>query len=77
MSKTLGVGEALHKMVLIERTLDAWEQTAPEVVRSIGGRDGLARVSEMTCIGPVPRLDTATWERASREYQERRDGWRD
>ena len=33
----------------------------------------LAACSEMTCIGPVPRLDQETWAGISREFQERRD----
>ncbi len=39
----------------------------------MGGRDALARRSEMTCIGPVPRLDAETWERMSQEYEGRRE----
>jgi hypothetical protein len=68
----LTVAEVLAKADLIDRALAAWEETAPHTVASLGGRDALARRSEMTCIGPVPRLDAATWERASREHEERR-----
>jgi hypothetical protein len=68
----LTVAEALAKAGMIDTTLQAWEETAPHLVASLGGRDALARHCDMTCIGPVPRLDAATWERASIEYEERR-----
>lgn len=67
----LTVAEALAQAQLIDDALKAWEQTAPEFVASVGGTDKLARMSEMTCIGPVPRLDEATWQRASDEHLER------
>jgi hypothetical protein len=69
MSENLTVAEALHQAAQIEGMLDAIEGTAPKTVAAMGGRDALARTSEMTCIGPVPRLDAATWERMSREYE--------
>lgn len=71
-SKGMSAVEALERVAAIESTLDAWEQTAPGAVRTLGGRDALARASEMTCIGPVPRLDEASWEHASREYEDHR-----
>lgn len=74
MAKSEGLSalEALEKVAAIEHTLDAWVETAPIAVQSFGGRDALARTSEMTCLGPVPRLDDADWEHASREYHYRR-----
>ncbi|MCL1526732.1 hypothetical protein [Xanthomonas nasturtii] len=69
MSENLSVAEALHQVAQIDGMLDAIQGTAPETVASLGGRDALARRSEMTCIGPVPRLDVATWERMSQEYE--------
>jgi hypothetical protein len=72
-AKKLSVAEALEHAELIEGTLDRFEETAPEAVRALGGRDVLAACSEMTCIGPMPRLDQDAWEKLSREYQERRD----
>jgi hypothetical protein len=72
-SESLSVAEALHQVAQIEGMLDAIEGTAPETVASLGGRDALARKSEMTCIGPVPRLDVETWERMSQEYEGRRE----
>jgi len=72
-AKKLSVAEALEHAELIESALDRFEETAPHAVEALGGRDVLAACSEMTCIGPVPRLDVATWESMSREFQERRD----
>lgn len=68
----LTVAEALAKAQLIDASLAAWEQTAPTLVASMGGRDALACRCEMTCVGPMPRLDAPTWEQASAEYTERR-----
>ncbi|MPS28828.1 MAG: hypothetical protein E2576_11965 [Alcaligenaceae bacterium] len=72
-AKKLSVAEALEQAELIEGTLDRFEQTAPHAVEALGGRDALAACSEMTCIGPMPRLDVATWAGMSREFQERRE----
>lgn len=72
-SKVLSMAEALEHAELIEGTLDRFEETAPEAVRALGGRDALAACSEMTCIGPVPRLDQDTWAAMAGEYQERKD----
>lgn len=72
-AKKLSMAEALAHAEMIESTLTAFEQTAPHAVEAIGGRDALAACSEMTCVGPMPRLDAATWEGISREYQEQRD----
>lgn len=69
MSENLTVAEALHQAAQIEGMLDAIEGTAPGTVASLGGRDALARTCQSTCIGPVPRLDAATWERMSQEYE--------
>jgi hypothetical protein len=72
-ARKLTVAEALEHAELIEGALDRFEETAPHAVKALGGRDALAACSEMTCIGPVPRLDQDAWEKLSREYQERRD----
>lgn len=72
-SEKLTVADALQRAELIDRSLDAFEQTAPEVVAAMGGRDALSRRCEMTCIGPMPRLDVDEWERMSGEYEERRE----
>lgn len=72
MSEKLTVAEALAKAEQIDVMLGTIHDTAPEAVRAMGGHDALARRSEMTCIGPVPRLDAETWERMSQEYEGRR-----
>ncbi|CAN7650436.1 hypothetical protein LJR039_005022 [Pseudorhodoferax sp. LjRoot39] len=69
MSKGLTVQQALEKAELIDRTLAAFIQTAPN---TLGTADALVQVAEMTVIGPIPRLDAATWEKASMEYEKKR-----
>lgn len=71
-NEKLTVAEALHRAEMIDRTLDAWEVTAPQGVAALGGRDALSLRCEMTCIGPVPQLSRAEWERLSNEYEDRR-----
>ncbi len=73
MSENLSVAEALHKAEQIDAMLGAIQGTAPDAVEAMGGRDALARRSEMTCIGPVPRMDADEWERMSQEYEGRRE----
>lgn len=72
MNDSLTVAEALAQAQLIDASLAAWEETAPRFVASLGGRDALARHSEMTCVGPVPRLDIDAWQGACTEWWERR-----
>lgn len=73
MSENLSVAEALRKAEQIDVMLGAIQGTAPDAIEAMGGRDALARKSEMTCIGPVPRLDADEWERMSLEYEGRRE----
>lgn len=73
MSKKLTVAEALMRAEQIDVTLGAIEGTAPKAVAAMGGRDAVARRSEMTCLGPVPRLEQDEWERMSLEYEGRRE----
>lgn len=73
MSENLSVAEALYRAGQIDAMLRAVQGTAPDAVEAMGGRDALARRSEMTCIGPVPRLDADEWERMSQEYEGRRE----
>lgn len=73
MSKNLSVAEVVQRAAQIDAMLDAIHDTAPDAIQAMGGRDALARRSEMTCIGPVPRLDAETWERMSQEYEGRRE----
>lgn len=73
--RSLTIAEVLLNAELIDRSLNALQDTAPKGVHALGGVTALANLSEMTCIGPIPRLDQATWERLSREYQDKCDGW--
>ena len=73
MSDKLTVAEVVQRAAQIDGMLDAIQGTAPEAVEAMGGRDALARRSEMTCLGPVPRLDADEWERMSLEYEDRRE----
>jgi len=73
MSDKLTVAEVVQRAAQIDAMLDAINGTAPDTVQAMGGRDGLARRSEMTCIGPVPRLGADEWEHMSQEYEDRRD----
>lgn len=68
-SEKLTVAEALLRAEMIDRNMDAFEQTAPETVAAMGGRDALSRRCEMTCIGPVPRIDADAWQAMSDEYE--------
>lgn len=73
MSDKLSVAEVVQRAAQIDAMLDAIHGTAPDAVEAMGGRDALARRSEMTCLGPVPRLDADEWERMSLEYEGRRE----
>ena len=73
MSENLSVAEVVQRAAQIDAMLDAIHDTAPDAVQAMGGRDALARRSEMTCLGPVPRLDADEWERMSLEYEARRE----
>ena len=63
MSEKLTVAEALARAEMIDRSLDAWQGTAPQGIAEMGGRDALADRCEMACFGPVPRLDHDEWQR--------------
>ena len=73
MSEKLTVAEALARPEQIDVMLGVIQATAPDAVAAMGGRDALARGSEMACLGPVPRLDVAEWERMSLEYEDKRE----
>lgn len=73
MTEGLTAADVVQRAVQIDAMLDAIQDTAPDAVQSMGGRDALAQRSEITCIGPVPRLDAAEWERMSYEYEEKRE----
>ncbi|PBY70632.1 hypothetical protein [Pseudomonas aeruginosa] len=69
MSEKLTVAEALERAEQIDRNLDAFDKTAPQTVAAMGGRDALAQSCEMTCIGPIPRIDAEAWQAMSNEYE--------
>lgn len=71
--RALTVDEALRLAEMTEANLDAFEQTAPRTVAALGGRDALARISEVCCLGPMPRLDIQTWQRMCDEYEDSRE----
>jgi hypothetical protein len=73
MSENLTVTEVVQRAAQIDAMLDAINGTSPDAVQAMGGRDALARRSEMTCLGPVPRLGVDEWERMSQEYEGRRE----
>ena len=72
MSKNLTVDEVLKQAAMLDRNLDAFELTAPMTVADLGGRDGLSKQCELTCIGPLPRLTQDTWAAMSAEYEANR-----
>ena len=55
--------------MMIDRNLDAFDKTAPKAVEAMGGRDALAQTCQMTCVGPIPRIDADTWQAMSNEYE--------
>lgn len=68
-NEKLTVEEALALSQMIDSNMEAFEQTAPQTVAALGGRDGLARMCESTCVGPMPRLDQDAWAAMSDEYE--------
>ncbi|MEW6692630.1 MAG: hypothetical protein AB1340_07335 [Pseudomonadota bacterium] len=68
-NEKLSVAEALQRAEQIDRNLDAFDKTAPQTVAALGGRDALAQSCEMTCIGPIPRIDADAWQAMSNEYE--------
>ena len=70
--------EALAELAKIDRSLDALCATAPKAIAALGGRDALQSFSQMTCIGPVPRLSAEEWEPLAAEHAEaQRDAMRE
>ena len=67
--------EALHQLAVIDQVPAVWQKTCPQFVEALGGPDELLKRSEMTCVGPMPRLTAEEWEKASREFQANRGGW--
>ena len=69
----LSVHDAMRALRMIEGSLDAIVATAPAAVAAMGGRDFIQRASQMTCIGPVPRLTIEQWAPMAAEHG---DPWR-
>ena len=68
-NEKLTVAEALQRAEMIDRNLDAIHDTAPKAVAAMGGRDALAQNCQMTCVGPIPRIDADAWQAMSNEYE--------
>lgn len=68
-NKNLTVNEILQQAEMLDRNLDAFEQTAPKTVAALGGRDGLSKQCQLTCIGALPRLTQDAWAAMSAEYE--------
>ena len=66
--RALSIAETLAELAKIDRSLVAFERTAPHAVAALGGRDALQAVSQMTCIGPIPRMDADQWQSLAAEH---------
>lgn len=64
----LTVAEALAALDGIDRCMDAYERTAPAAFEAFGGRLAMLAVSQVTCVGPVPRLNTHQWAPLAAEH---------
>lgn len=71
MPRSLSAAEALRVLGSIERGLESFVRTAPCAVARLGGIDFLSDASEMTCVGPIPRLEARPWEMMAREHAEK------
>lgn len=71
-SEPLTAEQVLHQLAVIEQVPAIWQNTCPRFIEALGGPDELLRRSEMTCVGPIPRLTNEEWEKASREFQDNR-----
>ena len=68
-NKTLSVLDALRALEMIEGSLDAFVDSAPVAVEAMGGRDAIQKLSQMTCIGPVPRFSVDQWTHMAEEHR--------
>lgn len=66
----LSVAEVLEKLDGIDRSMAAFERTAPIAFKAMGGRDAMLAVSQATCVGPMPRLTNEEWQALSAEHAE-------
>lgn len=71
MKQGTSVGDALRMLKMIDVGLDNVCATAPKTVAAIGGRDAIKRACEMTCVGPVPRIEPELWSAMAAEHVER------
>ena len=65
----LSVIETLAELDKIDRSMAAFERTAPAAMKAFGGRDVMLRRSQPTCVGPIPRL-TNEWAPLAAEHAE-------
>lgn len=65
----LSVLDALRQLNSIDRSLDAFVATAPQAVEELGGIEALRRMSQTTCVGPIPRLTADQWAAMAAEQQ--------
>lgn len=66
----LSPAAALAALEVIDQAVDALVATAPRAVERLGGREAMLRRCQMTCIGPVPRLETSEWSALAEEHTE-------
>ena len=58
---SLSVTQALAVLDGIDKSMTAFERTAPAAFEAFGGRDELLAISQPTCVGPMPRFTTEQW----------------
>ena len=58
---SLSVTQALAALDGIDKSMTAFERTAPAAFEAFGGRDELLAISQPTCVGPMPRFTTEQW----------------
>lgn len=67
-SRGLSIAGALAALANIDRALDSIYATAPRAVEAMGGRVAIQAISQMTCVGPVPRFTTEEWGTLAAEH---------
>lgn len=58
----------------IDRSMAAFEKTAPAAFEALGGRDALLAMSQPTCVGPIPKFTSEQWAPFAGEHAERQRG---
>jgi hypothetical protein len=76
--RALSITETLQVLAKIDASLASIERTAPSAFAAFGGRDAIQARSQMTCIGPIPRLTSEQWEMFATEHANAQRGpyWR-